>query len=175
MRNIVTIVYLLLCCQSASAQADSNREVAVIELGSAVNRTVKNPVWSFGPTIAVEITPIESWLELEAGFTPTFTSGSTELSTDLLFKKPWTLSRRIEFMAGVGPEWVHANERNERLVTNSVSVEAVLDFMFWTKGHRFGWYLEPDYEYNFGLGNEKSVGMSGGLLIAIRKHSTTKP
>jgi hypothetical protein len=27
---------------------------------------------SFGPTIAVEVTPIENWLELEAGVTPLF-------------------------------------------------------------------------------------------------------
>jgi len=51
---------------------------------------------------------------------------------------------------------------------NSVSGEVVLDFMFWpSKRHRFGWYLEPGYEHNFGLGHEQSLGMNGGLLIAI--------
>jgi hypothetical protein len=34
--------------------------------------------------------------------------------------------------------------------------------------HRFGWYVEPGYEYNFGRGHEQSVGISGGILIAIR-------
>jgi hypothetical protein len=54
------------------------------------------------------------------------------------------------------------------MTTNSVSAEGVLDFMFWPSAkHRFGWYLEPGYEYNFGRGHEQSLGPSGGLLIAI--------
>ncbi|HEV7965987.1 MAG TPA: hypothetical protein VGP19_00360 [Candidatus Acidoferrales bacterium] len=116
--------------------------------------------------MAVEVTPIENWLELEAGVTPLFTRHSTEWDADLLFKKPWTLSKKAEFMLGVGPEWVHATKFG--VATNSVSGEAVLDFMFWPSAkHKFGWYLEPGYEYNFGRGHEQSLGISGGLLIAI--------
>jgi hypothetical protein len=70
-------------------------------------------------------------------------------------------------MVGVGPQWVHSTSYGK--TTNSVSGEAVLDFMFWpSKKHRFGWYLEPSYEYNFGRGHEQSLGITGGLLIAIR-------
>jgi hypothetical protein len=40
--------------------------------------------------------------------------------------------------------------------------------MFWPKSkHRFGWYLEPAYDYSFAIGHQQSVGMSGGLLIGI--------
>ena len=40
--------------------------------------------------------------------------------------------------------------------------------MFWpSRKHRFGWYLEPTYEYNFARGHEQSVGITGGLLISI--------
>jgi len=164
-KTLVTL-FLSLCACNAHAQAVDKEDKAVIELGTAVSRTIKDPVWSFGPTVAVEVTPIENWLELEAGVTPLFTSTSTEWSADLLFKKPWTLSHRVEFMIGVGPEWIHASEHG--VTTNSVSAEGVLDFMFWNRDHRFGWYLEPGYEYNFGRRHEKSMGMSGGLLIAIR-------
>ena len=123
-------------------------------------------VESFGPTFAVEVTPIENWLELEMGVTATFHHQSTEWSTDLLFKKPWTLSKRLEFMFGVGPEWIHSREY--AVTTNSVGGEVVLDFMFWPCAkHRLGWYLEPGCEYNFGRGHERSVGISAGLLIAI--------
>ena len=58
----------------------------------------------------MEVTPIEHWLELEAGVTPLFGRGSTEWDTDLLFKKPWTLSHKVEFMAGVGPEWIRTSD-----------------------------------------------------------------
>jgi hypothetical protein len=69
-------------------------------------------------------------------------------------------------MLGAGPEWVHSTKYG--MTTNSVSAEAVADFMFWpSANHRFGWYLEPAYEYNFGRGREQSLGISGGLLIAI--------
>jgi hypothetical protein len=51
---------------------------------------------------------------------------------------------------------------------NSAGVEVAPDFMFWpSKKHRFGWYLEPSYGYKFGPGHEHSLGVSGGLLIAI--------
>ena len=70
-------------------------------------------------------------------------------------------------MFGIGPEWVHTKQYG--IATNSIAGEAALDFMFWPSGkHRFGWYLEPGYEYGFGRGHERSVGISGGLLIAIR-------
>jgi hypothetical protein len=105
-------------------------------------------------------------MELEAGVTPLFRHHSAEWDIDLLFKEPWTLSKKVEFMAGVGAEWAHATKYC--VTTNSVSVEAVLNFMFWPSAkRRFGWYLEAGYEYNFGRGHEQSLGISGGLLISI--------
>jgi len=51
---------------------------------------------------------------------------------------------------------------------DSVSGEVVLDFMFWpSSNHRFGWYLEPGYDHDFGRGHEQSLAISAGLLIAI--------
>ncbi|HTW67045.1 MAG TPA: hypothetical protein VME17_20640 [Bryobacteraceae bacterium] len=155
-----------LWCADPTVQAPDKDPVAVVELGGATDSNIVNGVSSFGPTVAVEVTPIENWLELEAGVTPLFRHHSTEWDTDLLFKKPWTLSEKVEFMFGVGPEWVHA--RDYGVTTNSVAGEAVLDFMFWPSAkHRFGWYLEPGYEYDFARGHEQSLGISGGLLIAI--------
>ena len=166
------VILSFLCPGTALAQSVEKEPVekepaAVIELGVAPSWNLTNGGWSVGPTVAVEVTPIENWLELEMGVTPAFRRHSTEWDTDLLFKKPWTLSRKVEFMFGVGPEWVHSREYG--VTTNSVAGEAVLDFMFWpSPKHRLGWYLEPGFEYNFGRGHERSLGISGGLLIAIR-------
>jgi hypothetical protein len=109
--RFVLIASLLLCYGNAFAQsADADKEpVAVIELGGAASRSFADAESSFGPTVAVEVTPIENWLELDAGVTPLFSRHSTEWSTDLLFKKPWTLSKKVEFMVGLGPEWIHSN------------------------------------------------------------------
>jgi hypothetical protein len=151
---------------NAFAQSVDKEPVAVVEIGGAGDWSVNEGGSSFGPTVAVEVTPIENWLELEAGVTSLFARHSTEWDVDLLFKKPWTLSKKAEFMVGVGPEWVHTTKYSA--APNSLSGEAVLDFMFWPSAkHRFGWYLEPGYEYNFGSGHEQSLGISGGLLIAI--------
>jgi len=165
----VLIASLFFSTGSALAQPVDNdpEPAAIVELGGAGSRNLTGGGSSFGGDVAVEVTPIENWLEIEAGVTPLFTRHSTEWDVDLLFKKPWTLSQKAEFMFGVGPEWVHT--RQYGVTTNSVAAEAVLDFMFWPSGkHRFGWYLEPGYEYSFGRGHERSVGISGGLLIAIR-------
>ena len=53
----------------------------------------------------------------------------TKWDTDLLFKKPWDLSKKVEFIFGVGSEWIHTREFG--VTTNSVGGEVVLDFMFW--------------------------------------------
>jgi hypothetical protein len=163
----IILIALLLYAGNAFAQSVEKEPAAILELGGAAGWSFKDKASSFGPSAAVEVTPIEKWLELEAGVTPLFARHSTEWNTDLLFKKPWTLSKKAEFMIGVGPEWVHA--RKYGVTTNSVGGEAVADFMFWPSAkHRFGWYIEPGYDYNFGRGHEQSLGISGGLLIAIR-------
>jgi hypothetical protein len=159
------LISLFFCTRNAFTQVD-DEPIAVLELGAAADRSLTEGQSSFGPTVAVEATPIENWLELEAGVTPLFRRHSTEWSIDLLFKKPWTLSEKIEIMLGVGPEWIHTNAYGIKM--NSVAAEVALDFMFWpTRKHRFGWYLEPSYEYKFGPGHENSLGITGGLLIGI--------
>jgi hypothetical protein len=162
---------LLFCCPiNVFAQsADQEPEpAAIVELGGAASRDLKGGGSSFGGDLAVEFTPIEKWLEIEAGTTPLFRRHSTEWDSDLLFKKPWTLSEKVEFMVGVGPEWIHTGVYG--VTTNSLGGEVVLDFMFWPSSkHRFGWFLEPGFDYSFARGNERSIGISAGLLIAIRR------
>jgi hypothetical protein len=163
----ILLVSLFLCAANAFAQSVEKEPAAIVELGGATNWNVKGGGSSFGPSAAVELTPIDKWLELEAGVTPLFSRHTTEWDIDLLFKKPWSLSKKVDFMVGIGPQWVHTKKFG--VTTNSVSGEAVLDFMFWPSSkHRFGWYVEPGYEYNFGPLHEQSLGITGGLLIAIR-------
>jgi hypothetical protein len=144
--------------------------VAILEFGAASSWNFSGGATTFAPNLAAEITPIENWLELEAGVSPFYTHSAAEWDTDLLFKKPWTLSKTAEFMFGVGPEWVHLRQNGK--TSNSIAGEVAGDFMFWPTGkHRFGWYLEPAYDYSFAGGHQQSVGMSAGLLIGIHKHS----
>jgi hypothetical protein len=148
--------------------ANEDRDpAAIVEIGAATSWNFSGGAATFAPNLAAEVTPVENWLELEAGVSPYFTRNSTEWDTDLLFKKPWTLSRKVEFMLGVGPQCVHLKQSGK--VSNSISGELAGDFMFWPTGkHRFGWFLEPAYNYSFARGHQQSIGMSAGLLIGIR-------
>jgi len=152
---------------NAQQQAFEEKDpAAILELGAATSWDVSGGAATFAPSLAVETTPIEHWLELEAGVSPFYTRDATEWETDLLFKKPWTLSRQAEFMLGVGPEWVHLRQNGRS--SNSLAGEVAGDFMFWpARRHRFGWYLEPAYDYGFTHAHPQALGLSGGLLIAI--------
>ena len=153
---------------STSASQPLEKEAAaILEVGAEPARSLSGGGWTVSPTVAVEVTPIENWLELEFGVTPTFSHRSTEWDTDFLFKKPWTLSKKVEFMFGVGPEWIHIRENG--IATNSIAGEIALDFMFWpSPKRRFGWYLEPAYDCTFGRSHDQAIGVSIGLLISVR-------
>jgi hypothetical protein len=115
-----------------------------------------------GGTFAFEVTPIEHWLELEVGFTAILADAGTEMPVDILFKKPWPISRSFEFMVGAGPEVIHATGRDAGTFWG---VSSVLDFMFWPKAN-VGWYLEPGYEVTFRDGTtHHGLGIAAGLLI----------
>lgn len=163
----IFIASLFLSAATVLAQSPkAEKEIAVVELGGAVGRSLTGGGSNFGGDAAVEVTPIENWLELEAGVSPVFNRHAKEWDADFLFKKPWDLSKKVEFMVGAGPLWAHVSA--DRVITNSPGVETVLDFMFWPgRKHRIGWFLEPGYDHTFGRGHEQSVGMSFGLLIAI--------
>lgn len=155
-----------LLCVLVLAQSAEKEAAVILEVGGAAGRSLTESRSAFGGAAAVEVTPIEHRLELEAGVMPLFRRHATEWTVDLLFKKPWTLSPKAEFMLGVGPEWIHTNTYGTRL--NSVGAEVAPDFMFWSsRRRRFGWYFEPSYEYKFGGGHEHSLGINGGLLLAI--------
>jgi hypothetical protein len=134
----------------------------ILEVGGAGEWKLAKGPSHFGPTVALEVEPVENWLELEFGVTALVSGGRTELGADLLFKKPWRLSPKAEFMAGVGPQLVHRLAKDER--GTSFGLEAVIDFMFWP-GKNVGWYVEPSYGVTFGRGSERSLGATAGLLI----------
>jgi hypothetical protein len=145
----------------ANAQAEDKEPTAIVELGAASEWALSGAS-SYGPSVAVEVTPIKDWLEIEAGLGPLFHGGRAEWDTDLLFKKPFTLSDKVEFMVGVGPQWTFSREGTQ------TGAQFALDFMFWpTADRKFGWFLEPAYGYSFSRGHEQSLSTTVGLLIPI--------
>lgn len=166
----VFLCALFLLSSPVFAQSDDETEpLARLEIGAAPARSLTDHISSLGPSFAVEFTPIRNWLEIEIGTAPSFSAHSTEWGTEILFKKPWDITRTIEVMAGIGPAWINTSAHGVR--TNSLAGTAALDFMFWrTPAHRIGWFFEPGYEYSFQAGHDKSLGLSIGLLIGIPGH-----
>ena len=157
-RQLLLIAAPLLFGPTAQAEEEPS---AIVELGGAGEWGLPGSS-SFGPSAAVEFTPIKDWLEIEAGVSALFSRGRTEWDTDLLFKKPFTLSDKVEFMVGVGPQWTVSPEGTK------IAGEIALDFMFWpTADRKYGWFFEPAYSYSFSSGHERSLGATVGLLIPI--------
>jgi hypothetical protein len=141
--------------------------IAILQFGAGAGWGVNGGSPGFGPSVAVEFTPIRNWLEVETGVATSFSKGRTEWDTDFIFKKPFELSRSIEFEPGLGPVWIRTVEAGR--TTNALGAEAVFEFMFWPAADRkHGWFLEPSYTYSFARGHDQSFGVSGGLLIPIR-------
>ena len=148
--------------QEVTAQAQAEEDNSwVIEAGLAGERSIPQGVSNAGATLALETTPIEEWLELGFGVTALATSGHTELSSDLVFKKPFRLSPTSEFMIGLGPFVARTQSGPEKGTAHGI--EVVLDFMFW-RSKDTGWYLEPGWSRNAGSG-ERSISLNGGLLF----------
>jgi hypothetical protein len=157
----IFLLCLLALFMPRNAQAGDKEPTAIVELGGG-GEWDSPASSSFGPSAAVEFTPIKEWLEIEAGVAPMFNHGRAEWNTDLLFKKPFTLSDKVEFMIGIGPQWTFAPGGSK------IAGEFALDFMFWpTPDRKFGWFIEPAYTYSFSRGHDQSLGTTVGLLIPI--------
>jgi len=137
----------------------------ILEIGTAGEWPLNGERPNFGGTIAGEIEPIENWLELEFGVSTLATAGHTELSGDLLFKKPFRLSPTVEFMVGAGPSL--SRTLNGPDAGTSWNVEFALDWMFWPTKN-IGWFIEPTWSVNPKNG-QQAAAVSIGILIGFPK------
>ncbi|HWW84761.1 MAG TPA: hypothetical protein VNZ26_14225 [Vicinamibacterales bacterium] len=163
---LVLVTPVVLYAQSGpesrkTAAEEFEDHAVVFEIGAAGDWS-RSEGFHPGGTFAFEVTPIENWLELEVGITAIRADTGTEMPFDVLFKKPWRLSREIELMVGAGPEVIHATGADHATFWG---LESVIDVMFWPK-RNVGWYLEPGYELTFRDGtHHNGLGFSAGLLI----------
>lgn len=149
---------LVLPVESVGAQ--EKEPIAVIALGAASEWGLPGGEFSRGPSVAVEFALIRDWLEVEVGGAKLFRRGTSEWETEVVFRKPFTLSETTEFMIGLGPVWSKAKEEDWKLGTTFQA-----DFMFWSStDKKYGWFVEPSYSVSKG---ERSLGVSVGFLFGI--------
>jgi hypothetical protein len=144
----------------------SEHPLVTAKLGGAGEWSRKGGEASAGPTIALQKAVFGDRLEIEAGTTPLFKDGHATWKSGLIVKKPFELSEHVEAELGAGPLWLHKTAPDEK--SDSAGAEAVAEMVYWPgEHHRFGWYLEGGYAYDFGKGHEQSGGVGAGILIGI--------
>jgi hypothetical protein len=158
------VAAILLLCYAREARAEDKEPFALVELGPATERSLQDGTTSVGASASVEFPVIKDWLEIETGISPLFRPGQTEWQADLLFKRPFTLNEKVEFMIGVGPQLSYATAGGG----TTIASEVALEWMIWpSKERKFGWFVEPTYSYGLSKGHEQSIGIATGLIIAI--------
>ena len=60
----------------SEAAKNTDDPIAILEVGAATNWNFTGSAATFAPNLAEECTPIEHWLELEAGVSPFYTRNS---------------------------------------------------------------------------------------------------
>ena len=85
------------------------------------------------------------------------------MPVDLLFKKPFQLTRHLELMVGLGPEIVRVSGTKNN--GTFAGIEFALDLLYWPTAH-VGLYAEPSYGLVFrGGGNSQGLGATGGVIF----------
>ena len=108
------VLCLTLTFGAPGAVAQDDREHALVLKMGPAGEWPSHDRANFGGTFAVEKTIIENWLEIEVGLTALGTNGQTELSGDIIFKKPFHISPTFEFMVGGGPSISRALNGEDR-------------------------------------------------------------
>ncbi len=159
-RVALTALAVALLPSVETARAEDKEPVAVVALGGAGEWGFPGGNFSRGPSLAVEFALIKEWVEVEVGGAKLMRRGNSEWETEVVFRKPFTLSETAEFMIGLGPRWTKGTGEGWKVGTTFMA-----DFMFWSSPERkYGWFVEPSYSISKG---ERSMGVSVGLLFGI--------
>ena len=153
MKAFTMAVTLLACARlipaaahasDAEARSPPPQERYRFVLGAGAAAETETPTAGrFGAAAFLELEAIDGWLELELGAQILATAPGREASLDLLLKKPFRVTPRLEVMTGLGPTVTQASGAGE--TRTAWGIEAAVDFMYWPAG-RVGFWAEPAYE-----------------------------
>jgi hypothetical protein len=96
--TIAVFAGLLVVAGGARADEKEHESSVVVELGGSGEWDVRGGAGAYGPYVALEYEVIEHWLEIETAVAPRFDKGESEVEFELIFKKPFELSKSLEFL-----------------------------------------------------------------------------
>jgi hypothetical protein len=164
--NKIVVLFALALLPAAVAHAGEGEyleHTVIVGGGGAIERDLAERSTHAGANAFLEYEAIEGWLELELGISLLAIPGGTELPIDLLVKKPFSLTRHLELMIGVGPQIVRVFHPSEG--GTFLGVEFALDFMYWPT-RRVGLWMQPAYGFVFrGSGGSSSLGTTAGIIV----------
>ncbi len=142
----------------SAARADESFERRwIVGVGGAGELETSGGGAHAGANVMIEWEAIEGQLEIEADVSALAGDG-VEVPIDLLVKRPFQLSRRLECMIGAGPEIVHTRDGMK------YGGEAAVDFMYWPT-QRAGAWVEPSYDLTVDHGAAHALGVTIGVMI----------
>ncbi len=169
MKVFTTAATLLVCARlisgaaHASGAAPGSQESYRFVLGGGPAVEMETPTTGhLGAAVFLELEAIDEWLELELGAQVLRTTPGREASLDLLLKKPFRVTPRLEVMTGLGPTVIQSSGAGE--TRTAWGVEAAVDFMYWPAG-RVGFWAEPAYEIVLSGGLAQAVSCTAGPML----------
>lgn len=150
---------------AGSAYAGDEDPTWAVEIGGMAEWALQGGFPASGPHVGLEHTVIEHWLEVEAATTSLFSKSGTEIETELIFKKPFELSKGLEFLVGAGPEWIHRNSGDGPKDSFAIETTAGFDYELWPE-HHASVFIEGAYAHDYGA-REDSMRVTSGLKIGI--------
>lgn len=146
----------------ALAQSDEREHRIVYAVGWAGEASHGEGFQPAGIEGGFEVTPIEGKLSIETTIGTHHGDDGTEMHLEVAFRKPWQLSKTVEFMAGVAPTLVRTFGTAAETF-GAVSIGG--HFMVWPRPN-VGWYAESAYEVGFPkTGTHRGAEFSAGILF----------
>ncbi len=89
--------FFALASQALAGEKEEKEPSIILEMGGAGDWGLqKGSKPAFGPDLGLEYDM--HWIEFEATTSPKFSKGHAEIGTELLFKKPFEINERWEFL-----------------------------------------------------------------------------
>jgi len=131
-----------------------------------MERSLSDRTNNYGTSFGVEFVAIKDELEIELSTSWLGSSSPRQLSEEVIFKRPLSLTSELELDLGLGLSF---GRRYNYSSSNANQVGGVFSAeLMWWPTKKFGYYLNPQYNLGFGSSmGDRGIGLSAGVLFSL--------